>query len=589
MRLRRTTKCGELSEGSVGSRVVLSGWVENYRDHGGVVFIDLRDSCGIAQVVFHPDRGAELQDSAHHLRSQDVISVAGEVCLRPEGMKNHQLKSGGVELYVDDLEILNRSVTPPFDIQHSQGVSEELRLEYRFLELRSEQLQRALRVRSEAIDSVRRVLSELDFVEIETPILGRATPEGARDFLVPSRIAQGSFYALPQSPQLYKQTLMIAGFDRYYQIARCFRDEDLRANRQPEFTQIDLEMAFVDPEDVIGVTEKIFGAVFKRILDTELSLPLPRLCYSEAMLRYGTDAPDTRFGLEIRELTDLFRETGFSVFRKAVDSGGCVRGINLKGATSELSRKDLDDMTPFVSQYGAKGVAWIKITEEGANSPIVKFLTSEELNSVYSTMDGEAGDILIFLADREEVVCQSLAELRKHFGQRLSLYDPEEYALTWVVDFPLFEKDRQGNVAPKHHPFTAPIPGEEALLESDPFAMKSNAYDIVMNGCEMGGGSIRIHREELQQRVFALLGIDSDEARDKFGFLLSALKFGAPPHGGIALGVDRLIMMLLGTDSIREVIAFPKTQKGTCLMTAAPGTVDDAHLEELSIVVERSD
>ncbi len=583
MRLKRTHRCGELRRTDAGSSATLSGWVENYRDHGGVAFIDLRDRWGLTQVVFHPETAGDFHKEAHHLRSQDVISVTGEVRARPEGMQNPRLLTGEVELYVTDFELLNKSSTPPFDVQHAEGVNEESRLKNRFLDLRGAKQQEMLIFRSRVVSLIREYFKDNEFVDIETPILGRATPEGARDYLVPSRVNPGKFFALPQSPQLYKQALMIAGYDRYIQIARCFRDEDLRANRQPEFTQVDLEMAFVDKEDVMAMVEGLFARLFKELRGEELPLPLPRITYQRAMAEYGNDAPDLRFGLKIQDVTEIFRESQFTVFRKAVEAGGCVRAINLKGHSEKLSRKDLDDMTPLAAQFKAKGVAWIRMNPEGPQSPIIKFFSEEETRSLYETMKAETGDVLIFLADKEEVVSQSLSELRLHFGRKLGLYDPSSFAFTWVVDFPMFEKDHRAKPSALHHPFTAPVPEDEHLLDDDIYAIRTNAYDLVMNGCEVGGGSIRIHDRKLQERVFAILGIDEEAARDKFGFLLDALKYGAPPHGGLALGLDRLIMLLLGTESIRDVIAFPKTQKATCLMTEAPGLVEEEQLEELFI------
>ena len=585
MRLKRTHRCGELDITLAETSATLSGWVENYRDHGGVVFIDLRDRWGIAQVVFHPDTSGHFHREAQHLRSQDVISVTGEVRPRPEGMANPRLKTGAIEVYVTDFELLNKSATPPFDVQHSEEVNDEVRLKHRFLDLRGERQQQMMLFRSRIVTLIRTYFAENDFADIETPILGRATPEGARDYLVPSRLNPGRFFALPQSPQLYKQALMIAGFDRYIQIARCFRDEDLRANRQPEFTQLDLEMAFVDKEDVITMVEGLFARIFKEIRGEKLPLPLPRMSYGQAMAEYGTDAPDLRFGLKIQDVTEIFRKSGFSVFRKAVEGGGVVRAINLKGLSGRLSRKDLDDMTPFVSHFKAKGIAWIRMNQGSPQSPIIKFFNEEETKALYEVMNAETGDVLIFLADKEEIVCQGLSELRLHLGRKLGLYDPATFAFTWVLDFPMFEKDHRGRPTAQHHPFTAPIPEDEDRMDGDIYKIRTNAYDIVINGCEVGGGSIRIHKMPIQKKVFSLLGIGNEEAQDKFGFLLEALQFGAPPHGGIALGIDRIIMLLLGTDSIRDVIAFPKTQKATCLMTEAPGFVEEATLEELGIAV----
>ena len=585
MKLKRTHKCGELTKKNAGQTVVLSGWVENYRDHGGVEFIDLNDRWGLTQVVFDPEVSGTAHKDAQHLRSQDVISIKGEVRPRPEGMANPNLATGEIEVYVTELEILNKSKTPPFDVNHAENVNQETRLTYRYLDLRNSELRNNMIFRSKVSNVIRNYFVDNAFVEVETPVLTKATPEGARDYLVPSRVNAGKFYALPQSPQLFKQALMISGFDRYFQIAKCFRDEDLRADRQPEFTQVDVEMSFVDQEDVIATIEKLFAVLLKEFFNKDLELPLSRMTYDQAMLEYGSDAPDLRFGLKIVELSDVFKDSGFGVFANAVKNGGCVRAINLKGAAQSLSRKDLDDMTPFAKNYRAKGVAWIKMGENGPQSPIVKFFKEDESKALYEKMDAETGDVLIFVADSESVVRQSLGALREYFGKKLSLIDEDELNFSWVVDFPMFEKDQDGNPTPTHHPFTAPKPEDVHLLDTDLFAVKSNAYDIVLNGSEIGGGSIRIHDNEMQRKIFSILGIGEDEAKEKFGFLLDALQFGAPPHGGLALGLDRIIMLFLKTESIRDVIAFPKTQKATCLMTDAPGSVDKDQLEELSIDV----
>ncbi len=583
MRLKRTHNCGELRKNDEGSRVVLSGWVDNYRDHGGVAFIDLYDRWGKTQIVFDPEISGEHHKVANTLRSQFVISVKGEVRQRPRGMANNNIDTGEIEVYVKDFELLNKSRTPPFDIQRTGDVKSETRLIYRYLDLRNIENQKKLIFRSRVAAIVRDYFVNNNFIEIETPMLTKATPEGARDFLIPGRVNPGKFYALPQSPQLFKQALMIAGFDRYFQIARCFRDEDLRADRQPEFTQVDLEMAFADQEDVIEVMENFFKRLFKEIFDIELSLPFPRMTYDDAMKNYGCDSPDLRFDVKIVDLSDIFGDSEFGVFRNVISSGGHVRAINLKAQSEKLTRKDLDDMTPFVKQFKAKGAAWIRMTEEGPQSPIVKFFSEEESRTLYSRMDAETGDVLVFIADAEEIVCQSLSELRLFFGKKLNLINTDEFNLSWIVDWPLFKKDQEGNPTPLHHPFTAPKPEDVDKLETDPYGVYADAYDIVMNGVELGGGSIRIHDSEVQKKVFRILGIEEEEAREKFGFLLDALQYGAPPHGGLALGFDRLIMMLLKTESLRDVIAFPKTQKAACLMTDAPGVVEKKQLEELYI------
>ena len=584
MRLKRTHNCGELTSNNKGEKVRLSGWVENYRDHGGVAFIDLNDRWGTTQIVFHPDIAGEHHNIAHTLRSQDVITIEGEVSTRPEGMANDRLPTGEIEVYIKDFELLNKSKTPPFDINHGGDTNQEVLLKHRYLDLRSRRLQKNMIFRSDLTNKIRNYFNDKEFVEIETPILTRATPEGARDYLVPSRTQKGSFFALPQSPQLFKQALMVSGYDRYFQIARCFRDEDLRADRQPEFTQVDLEMSFVDQDDVMAVVEGLFARLMKDLFNKELKLPLNRISFDQSMLDYGCDAPDMRFDLKIKDLSDVFVNTGFSVFKNAVKNGGAVRSINLKGAVDNLSRKDLDEMTPFAAKYKAKGVAWIKMTQEGPQSPIVKFFSEEESAELYKRMDAKVGDVLIFLADKEEVVCQSLAALRLEMGRKLGLIDDNELNFNWVVDFPMFGKDHKARPTSLHHPFTAPKVEHLDLLEDDVYAVKTNAYDLVLNGCEVGGGSIRIHQKDVQEKVFRILGIDEEEAKDKFGFLLESLQYGAPPHGGLALGLDRMVMLFLNTPSLRDVIAFPKTQKATCLMTEAPGQVDEEQLEELAII-----
>ena len=588
MRLNRTHTCGELTANDVGQSVVLNGWVGSYRDHGGVTFIDLFDRWGITQIVFDPEHSEEAHKVAHTLRNQYVIGIEGVVRRRPEGMENPNHATGDIDVYVSDFELLNKSKTPPFDLLHTTSVHAETRLKYRYLDLRNPALQQKMIFRSKAAALIRSYLYEHEFIEVETPILGRSTPEGARDYLVPSRVNPGKFYALPQSPQLYKQSLMVSGFDRYFQIAKCFRDEDLRADRQPEFTQVDLEMSFVTSDDVMSLLEGLFVKLMKELKGIDITTPIPHITYKEAMLKYGSDAPDLRFGLEITDITDVLRGTGFGVFRNAIEAGGVVRAINLKGYSDQLTRKDLDAMTPFVKPYRGKGVAWIRMNESGPQSPIIKFFSEEEASNLYKAMDAQTGDVIIFLADTEKIVCNCLAALRGHFAKRLNLISDDQYAFTWVVDFPLFESDDDGNPTPVHHPFTSPKPEDLHKLDGsveDILSIDSDAYDLVLNGSEIGGGSIRIHDHETQNKIFSILGIEDEEAAEKFGFLLDALQYGAPPHGGLALGLDRIMMLLLGTDSIRDVIAFPKTQKATDLMTEAPGTVTEEQLEELSIDV----
>jgi aspartyl-tRNA synthetase len=582
----RTHTCGELRLDHVGRQVTLCGWVDTCRDHSGVLFVDLRDRYGKTQVVFAPESGDETLQASKALRSEFVLLVRGKVARRPEGTVNPKLDTGAIEVRVQHLEILNKSLTPPFQPTSKELPGEDLRLKYRYIDLRRPEMQRTMLLRHRMIKLMRDHCDALGFVEIETPMLGRSTPEGARDYLVPSRIQQGAYYALPQSPQLYKQILMVAGYDRYIQVARCFRDEDLRADRQPEFTQLDLEMSFITAEDIIGVIDGLVARMAKEILGLELALPLPRMSYDEAMERFGHDAPDLRFGMEIVDLTDLARETEFRVFRSAAESGQRVRGINAKGAADRYSRKGIDELTAYVVEsFGAKGLAWFKVEADGKlASPIAKNFTPDVLAKIGRRMDAAPGDLLLLVADRFEVTCKSLYAVRKRLGAELKLYDPSQMNFSWVVEFPMFAFDAEENCwAAMHHPFTAPRPQDRELLRTDPGKCRAQAYDLVINGSEAGGGTIRIHDQQLQQDVFRLLGIDEPTARERFGFLLDALQYGAPPHGGIALGVDRLVMLFGGLDSIRDVIAFPKTQRATDLMTAAPGQVDAKQLRELGI------
>jgi aspartyl-tRNA synthetase len=566
--------------------VILCGWVDSTRDHGGAVFIDLRDRYGKTQVVASPQSGAEILEQAAKLRSEDVIRVVGKIAPRPEGTTNPKLDTGDIELRISALEVLNRSKTPPFTPGQQELPTEDLRLKYRYLDLRRAPMQQTLLLRNRIIKTMRDYFAEHDFIDVETPILGRSTPEGARDYLVPSRVSPGKFFALPQSPQLYKQILMVAGYDRYVQVARCFRDEDLRADRQPEFTQLDLEMSFVDADDIMGMIDGLVVRLAKEILGLEVKTPLPRMTYDEAMERFGHDAPDLRFGLELIDCTDLAKEAEFRVFREAADAGGRVRGINAKGAAGQFSRKRLDELTDWVKQdFGAKGLLWFRVEENGSLwSPVSKNFAEPLLAKIGQRYQAEPGDLLLFVADSWEVTCKALAAVRKRLGAELKLYNPQTMNFSWVVEFPMFEwnKDEQRWDA-MHHPFTSPRRQDIDLLEAEPAQCRAQAYDLVINGSEAGGGTIRIHDSQLQQKAFNLLGIDESRARERFGFLLDALQFGAPPHGGIALGIDRIVMLFGGLESIRDCIAFPKTQRATDMMTEAPGEVDRKQWEELSI------
>jgi aspartyl-tRNA synthetase len=582
---KRSHYCGQVTAADIGKEVCLMGWVQRRRDHGGLIFIDLRDREGIIQLALDPDRDPEAHQKADRVRNEFVLAIKGVVSPRPEGTVNTKMKTGEVEVEVSDLRVLNAAKTPPFMLDEYSEVAENIRLKHRYLDLRRSAVQQNLILRHQATRTARNYLDAQGFLEIETPMLTKSTPEGARDYLVPSRVNPGQFYALPQSPQLFKQLLMVSGFDRYCQIVKCFRDEDLRADRQPEFTQIDCEMSFVDRDDVMSIMEGMIAAIFKETIGVDIALPVPRMTYAEAMDRYGVDNPDLRFALELIDITSLVAESGFKVFAEVAAKGGLVKALNAKGCAS-FSRKELDDLTAFVAIYGAKGLAWVKMTEEGWQSPIAKFFTPDELAALNKSLDAETGDLLLFVADSARVANESLGRLRSHLGQKLGLADRKVYKFAWVTDFPLLEWDgeERRHVA-VHHPFTAPLDEDISLLDSEPGKARAKAYDLVLNGSEIGGGSIRIHDQSVQSKMFDLLGIGQEEARSKFGFLLDALEYGAPPHGGIAFGLDRLTMILTGSDSIRDVIAFPKTQKATCLMSEAPGFVDEKQLRELSIRV----
>ena len=581
---KRSNFCGELGKKHVDRSVTLMGWVQSRRDHGGVIFVDLRDKEGLCQIVFNPERDPEIHQTAEHLRDEWVIAVRGKVTPRTEETVNPNLKTGEIEVMAEQVRVLNASKVIPFLIENEVNADELLRLKYRYLDLRRPPMRNNLIFRHKVTTAVRNYLNENGFLEIETPYFTKSTPEGARDFLVPSRLNEGQFYALPQSPQILKQTLMISGFDKYYQIVKCFRDEDLRADRQPEFTQIDMEMSFVSENDVISTVEGMIKTVLQSTKGIEVSTPFSRMSYQEAMERYGTDCPDTRFGLELKDISSIFENSQFKVFRGALEKGGAIKALNLKGGAEKLTRKEIDDLTEYAISLGAKGLAWIRVGEDRWNSPIVKFLSEEECELLAKVLSMESGDIVFFGADSADMVNQVMSNVRLSLGRTLSLVDEEKLEFLWVVDFPLLKySPTEKRYVAVHHPFTAPKDEDMEKIEDSPGEVVSKSYDIVLNGVEIGGGSIRIHRKDIQQRVFDITGIGEDEAREKFGFLLEALEFGAPPHGGIALGLDRLLMLLCGEESIRDVIAFPKTQKGSCPLTEAPSEVSSEQLLEAGI------
>ena len=582
--MKRTHMCGTLRENNIGEEVVLMGWVQKRRNLGGLVFVDLRDREGIAQVVFDTDVSQEAFNKAEPIRGEYVIGVRGIVKKRES--VNDNLPTGQIEVFVEELKIFSQAQTPPIYIEDDDEVSENLRLKYRYLDLRKPKMQKNLMFRHKMAQLTRNFLCENEFTEIETPMLTKPTPEGARDYLVPSRVNPGKFYALPQSPQLFKQLLMVSGMDRYFQIVKCFRDEDLRADRQPEFTQIDIEMSFVEIEDILPINEKLLKTMFKEMMNLDIELPIQRMPYKEAMERFGSDKPDIRFGFELKSINDLVENCDFKVFSSAVKNGGEVRGINVAGYGDSFSRKNISKLEDFAKTYGAKGLAWIKITEEGVNSPIAKFFKEEEINNILERFEAKAGDLILIVADESDIVFDSLGHLRLEVAKKLELLNKDEYKLLWVTEFPLFEYDKEEKrYVAKHHPFTAPMDEDLEVLDTAPEKARAKAYDIVLNGVEIGGGSIRIHNGELQQKMFEKLGFTQEQAWDKFGFLLEAFKYGTPPHGGIAYGLDRFAMLLTGNDSIREVIAFPKTQNASSPMTEDPSVVEERQLEEIHIKV----
>jgi len=589
MNNERTHDCGTLSDSHIGETVTLCGWVHTRRDHGGLIFVDLWDKYGMTQVVLNPQIDQLAHDHAQSLRGNFVIAITGKVRARPNDMVNTKLKTGKIEVYVDELHILNPSDTPPISPWEPQDTSEVLRLKYRFLDLRGPVLQRNLKTRYDITRVARNELHRNGFMEIETPVLTKSTPEGARDYLVPSRLNPQKFYALPQSPQLFKQILMVSGMDRYFQIVKCFRDEDLRFDRQPEFTQIDIEMSFGSEKFIFQMLEEMMAEIYKEILDVKIDTPFPVLKYQDAIDRFGTDKPDMRFDMEIVDLGEIIRGTSFKVFAQVLESGGQVRALNVKNSADTLSRKILDDLTEIAKTYGAKGMAWIKVQKDGLQSPIIKFFEQEMLDQMLKALGSQPGDTVVFIADTPKIVADALAHLRLALGKQLNLIDESKNVFTWVTEFPLVEYDEtEKRYTAMHHPFTAPREEDLDKFESDPGSIKARAYDLVLNGNEIGGGSIRIHQKEVQEKMFKLLGIGQEEAESKFGFLLDALKYGAPPHCGIALGLDRITMLLTGAGSIRDVIAFPKTQKATCLMTQAPSEVDPKQLRELRLKADLS-
>ncbi|MCM3710802.1 aspartate--tRNA ligase [Sporosarcina luteola] len=583
--MQRTHYCGQLTEEVIGQTVTLQGWVQKRRDLGGLIFIDLRDREGVVQVVFNPDFSTAALEIAETVRNEYVIEVTGKVIERQEQQKNPKVKTGSIEVHVEKIQIINEAKTPPFMIEDETDVNEEIRLKYRYLDLRRPALARIFKMRSDITKTVRNFLDGEGFLEVETPILTKSTPEGARDYLVPSRVHTGEFYALPQSPQLFKQMLMVSGFDRYYQIARCFRDEDLRADRQPEFTQIDMEMSFMSIEDIMELNERLMKKVMKDVKGIDIEIPFKRMPYEEAMGRFGSDKPDTRFAMELQDVSEVVKDSSFKVFAGAVESGGQVKAINVKGAADNYSRKDIDALGEFASVYGAKGLAWLKVDADGLKGPIAKFFEGEAGEALANSLGAEAGDLLLFVADKKSVVADALGALRMKLGKDLNLIDETQFNFLWVTEWPLFEYDEEeGRYYAAHHPFT--MPADVDGLEADPSSVKAQAYDLVLNGFELGGGSLRIYQRDVQEKMFKALGFSAEEAREQFGFLLDAFEYGTPPHGGIAFGLDRIVMLLSGSTNLRDTIAFPKTASASDLLTEAPSAVDNSQLSELGISIQ---
>ncbi len=582
--MKRTHTSGQLNEQQIGETVQLIGWVQKRRDLGGLIFVDLRDRTGLVQVVFNPEISESAIQIADKLRNEFIVEITGTVVARAANQVNKNISSGSIEVHATEARIINESKNPPFAIENQTDVGEDIRLKYRYLDLRRPVMYDTFKMRSDITKTVRRFLDEEGFLEVETPILTKSTPEGARDYLVPSRVHDGEFYALPQSPQLFKQLLMVGGFEKYYQIARCFRDEDLRADRQPEFTQIDMEMSFLSMDEILEMNERMMKKIMKDVKNVDVTIPFNRMNYDEAMNRFGSDKPDVRFGLELVDLSEIVKDSSFKVFSSAVETGGQVKAINVKGAAANYSRKDIDALGEFVGVYGAKGLAWLKVEEEGLKGPIAKFFEGEAAASLIQTLEATPGDLLVFVADQTSVVADALGALRLKLGKELDLIDESRYEFLWVVNWPLFEYDeKEGRYYAAHHPFTRPFDEDLALMDTDPSKVRAQAYDLVLNGYELGGGSLRIYSREVQEKMFEILGFSEEEARAQFGFLMDAFEYGTPPHGGVAFGLDRLVMLLSGSTNLRDTIAFPKTASASDLLTSAPSAVATAQLDELSL------